>query len=173
MSNDKSCDNCGKAEFCEYENGECYGLDCIPTKWAPKQCDRRARQITGGGKMSGFKHTKGPWGVLIYTPINKLLEEHYIAIESKYDMINEKSELICKCTKQANASLIAAAPEMRDALIHQYRWVKSLYDLYRIDERAHHDSDLIKTERDLRELIERATGLTIDEAIKAWEAEHK
>ena len=73
----------------------------------------------------------------------------------------------------ANGLLIAAAPEMIDMIIHQYRWVKSLYDLYKIDERAHHDSDLIKTERGLRELIERAIGLTINEAIKAWEAEHK
>lgn len=88
--------------------------------------------------------------------------------EEDEDALTEKRQLVHDANKEA----AGMKNEMLDMIIHQYRWVKSLYDLYKIDERAHPDSDLIKTERDLRELIERATGLTIDEALKAWEEDH-
>lgn len=127
--------------------------------------------------MDGFKHTKGPWAFQKCAFVGRVHpandSSRSIATVYRHKKANKIKRYHDDEESTANGLLITASPEMRDALIHQYRWVKSLYDLYRIDERAFPDSDLIKTERDLRELIERATGLTIDEAIKAWEEEHK
>ena len=92
-----------------------------------------------------------------------------ILSEEDEDALTEKRQLVHDADKES----AGMKDEMLDALIHQYRWVKALCDLYKIDQKKYPDSDLIKTERDLKELIERATGITIDEAIKAYEADNK
>ena len=121
----------------------------------------------------GFKHTKGPWKIHERAYVGRIHPEvdstHSIATVWRHKRANKIKFYHTDEESNANAILIAAAPEMLDMMVHQYRWVKALYDMYQIDERAFPDSDLITTVRNLRELIERATGLTIDEAIKAWE----
>lgn len=131
--------------------------------------------------MSGFKHTKGPWypdkNGNIWRRHPDDLYENGGGVAGDKPIASANIGWVGDDFKgyplDANTTLIAAAPEMLDALIHQYRWVKALCDLYKIDQKKYPDSDLIKTERDLKELIERATGLTIDEAIKAYEADNK
>jgi hypothetical protein len=56
-----------------------------------------------------------------------------------------------KDTTEANARLLAAAPEMLEALIEQYKWLYS--------------KPYYQTAELLKLLIEKATGLTIEEVL--------
>ena len=89
--------------------------------------------------MNKLKHTQGPWN-----------------IESKFDatqvLISSKDQFICNTlysNDEANARLIACAPEMLDMVI-------SLYTLI-------NPSGLIEVQ--MRHLIEKATGIEIKEVL--------
>jgi hypothetical protein len=114
--------------------------------------------------MNGFKHTPGPWE---YDS-----QPHHIRIESENTIIcyiigdSVSSRLNSQNIIDANATLIAAAPEMLDALIAQYR-----YNQWKC---THCMEDEINCKKlkcvinNAKNIIQRATGMTIDDAIKAY-----
>lgn len=130
--------------------------------------------------MKEFRHTKGPW---IYD--KRLYGSRITSPNISITYVNGDIPCIARVFRhksakgikvysddeeaEANAKLIAAAPEMLDALIHQYTWVKGLYDLYKINETKHPQSDLVNTERDLRQLIENATEMKIEDILNKVE----
>lgn len=112
--------------------------------------------------MSGFNTTPGPWKDGGHYGFGETLKDAIVSgskvvatvFARKMELNREKQQSVCVEDSEgiANKRLVIAAPEMLDALISAYKGD--------IDE----PSGLINT-------IERATGLTIDEAIKAWEAD--
>lgn len=112
--------------------------------------------------MEGLKHTKGPWRYEKGDEDCGYEGRHFVAWEG-----TECDETtICEPRYgEHDARLIAAAPEMLEALVCQYSWVKGLYDFYEIDETKYPRSYLIVTERGLRQLIERAAGMSIPEIL--------
>ncbi len=100
--------------------------------------------------MSKLKHTKGPWTV------QEEWGDHYVVTEMG-DYIAVASEIYPECSvsiDEDDARLIAAAPEMLEALIYFVRRVregsirsKTTYSKYVY-------------------IIEKATGMTIEEVLK-------
>lgn len=125
--------------------------------------------------MSKFKHTPGPWehGSRYGGNPRDLRDEitadngHRvvaIAWTRQYGLNRETqhSDIIDDESGTANATLIAAAPKMLDALIELYNRIgnENMAWVFRYKDY-------------LKPILERATGMTIDEAIKAYEAEHE
>ena len=104
--------------------------------------------------MSKLKHTPGPWvkdyhGTIghIKTLCNPHVHTKTI-IKYRYSMCEE---ILTEEEIQANARLIAAAPEMLEALIEQYKWLYS---------KAYY-----QTAELLKPAIEKATGMSIEEVL--------
>jgi hypothetical protein len=103
----------------------------------------------GGQRMSKLQHTPGPWKACErgdYSDFDKqsqiiIGDEMRICAVHSYDIEGE-----------ANARLIAAAPDMLEALI-------SVYQIY-IDRDICCDNEFIKS------VIEKATGMSIEEILK-------
>lgn len=115
--------------------------------------------------MSKFKHTSGPW---------KVDDSEFPAIGCVVDINDEQ---ICQVSERRefagnpmaqteirnnNAVLIASAPEMLDALIESTIYVKVQRDF------MNYIRDIEKYENNIR-IIEKATGMTIDDVLKAYE----
>lgn len=128
--------------------------------------------------MSGFKHTKGPWSLQKRAFVGRIhpandpsqsiatVWRHKCANKIKYYHDDEQSN--------ANGSLIAAAPEMLNVLIELYIEHAAPECGSCIPDGSGRDSCSGMRNccyENARIIIERTTGLTIDEAIKAWEAE--
>jgi hypothetical protein len=103
------------------------------------------------------KHTPGPWrheGT--FDSVVRGADNSYVAVSSGY----QKGGWVS--LTQANARLIAAAPEMLEALIEAYKinnhWGANNY---------HKWSDSF--EETVVKIIERATGLSIEEVVEATE----
>ncbi|HNX82645.1 MAG TPA: hypothetical protein PKL77_10935 [Candidatus Omnitrophota bacterium] len=122
--------------------------------------------------MSGLKHTKGPWMLQkrafvgrvhpVDNPTQSIATvwRHKRANKIKYYHDDEQSS--------ANGLLIAAAPEMLDILI-------SFCDsncgvMGYCEESKCHDTCAL---REAKDIVERATGLTIGEAIVEWQSEDR
>jgi hypothetical protein len=97
--------------------------------------------------MSKLKHTPGPWKSYNTEPVETELD---IVIESQFSTIGWLYS--GKENSEANARLIAAAPDMLEALI-------SVYQIY-IDRDICCDNEFIKS------VIEKATGMSIEEILK-------
>jgi hypothetical protein len=98
-----------------------------------------------------MKHTPGPWEVYIYNPQNLDISKHYIAVVKQKEIFDSSIDVICMFTEINEQTificrLIAAAPEMRNELIDSYK-----------------RSGLHQN------IIERATGLKIEEVLKIHE----
>lgn len=114
------------------------------------------------------KHTAGPWVVdhggtkghiksisRSLTPIGKGTKNEYIPTPTicRYDGMLVVADTLTKQEKQANARLIAAAPDMLDALIACYNHIKNDMTVRGIGMNA-------------RRAIESATGQSIDNIMK-------
>ena len=95
-----------------------------------------------------LKHTPGPWRAKRFSVIKS--NGYKITQNRPAGAAPEAWEEIDK-TYEANARLIAAAPEMLEALIEQYKWLYS---------KAYY-----QTAELLKELIEKATGMSIEEVL--------
>lgn len=101
-----------------------------------------------------MKHTPGPW-VLVKNPKTNWYDLRIVEAEWSFGGIYGENA-------EANACLIAAAPEMLECLIRAYK------DMDNIDSVCFlagvHSFDLMRT--DLKQIIEKATGMTIEEVMK-------
>ena len=99
--------------------------------------------------MSKLKHTPGPWKV------------REIGTQNYYEIGNGRHRT-ADVGKESDARLIAAAPEMLECLIKKFKLRRSkFYDDPRLsggDWRSYLKDDI--------ELIEKATGLPIDEVLQ-------
>ena len=99
--------------------------------------------------MSKLKHTQGDWR------IRKTVDESGDYPFPTYDIlaVHEWGPECVACAFQHpyNARLIAAAPEMLEALIEQYKWLYS--------KAYYQTAELLKL------LIEKATGMSIEEVL--------
>ena len=97
--------------------------------------------------MSKLKHTPGPWKYQNekWNTVKKPDDAEYCIGGELFNVCN----ILDTVDPEANARLIAAAPEMLEALIMIYKvW--------------HEDSILISS---VKAIIEKATGLTIEEVL--------
>ena len=99
--------------------------------------------------MSKLKHTQGDWR------IRKTVDESGDYPFPTYDILAVHEwgpeSVACAFQHPYNARLIAAAPEMLEALIEQYKWLYS---------KAYY-----QTAELLKELIEKATGMSMEEVL--------
>lgn len=104
--------------------------------------------------MDKLKHTPGPWAVDYNGTIGHIKtlcnpEEHTkTVIKYRYNLCEE---ILTEEEIQANARLIAAAPEMLEALV-------DVYGLY-----LRHD--ICCDNENIKRIIEKATGLSIEEVL--------
>jgi hypothetical protein len=120
----------------------------------------------GGGEMSKLQHTPGPWlinesddyTILIRAPWSENVKPEihdgygsYLGIHICETRHQGDNPCVSKKTALANARLIAAAPEMLEALIFEAKISQN--DICGISIR------LIK-------IIEKATGMSIEEILK-------
>jgi hypothetical protein len=105
--------------------------------------------------MSKLQHTPGPW---VFT--GSMHKKAYLVnggdkyICSVWDHLREDDNghpIDMDKEMQSNARLIAAAPEMLEALIEQYKWLYS--------KAYYQTAELLKL------LIEKATGMSIEEVL--------
>ena len=96
--------------------------------------------------MIELKHTPKPWDENGLYVILRYADKH--------DMDFEKSEENMPYSRE-DAKLIAAAPEMLEALI---KWHKIIFD------KKYTDDSMLESQS--RALIEKATGLKIEEVLK-------
>lgn len=112
-----------------------------------------------------LQHTPGPWRV----------EEHddgYLQIETDYKN-GFNDVIVCNglyksggiCDKK-NARLIAAAPEMLDALLREYELFKNIYDMGLLMLGTQMQEKFERALEIKKSAIERATGLTIGEVLE-------
>ena len=90
-----------------------------------------------------LKHTPGPWNEKGIYVILRYADKHDMDIEISDETMPWSRE---------DAKLIAAAPEMLEALMETYKVLKNKH--------------LYATSEILRNIIEKATGLKIEEVIK-------
>ncbi|MCP3679925.1 MAG: hypothetical protein GY782_06495 [Gammaproteobacteria bacterium] len=117
--------------------------------------------------MSKLKHTKGPWTV------QEDWGDHYVVTEMG-DYIAVASEIYPECSvsiDEDDARLIAAAPEMLDALINIVKESKEcccdeMYKLRKLSDPNCAMCNSIHSYDEIIALIEKATGLTIEEVLK-------
>ena len=106
--------------------------------------------------MKKLKHTPGPWSYTILGPHRN--NKEVLAIEINY---GKDGECIADTVyEEADARLIAAAPDMLDTLIAQYRGICHV-----CAEGCSCDG-MCAGKEVLRTVIEKATGLKIEEIIK-------
>jgi hypothetical protein len=105
--------------------------------------------------MSKFNHTPGPW---------EAIDRKIFRTGSTYRIGNTDSNIAGYSEECSNARLIAAAPDMLDALIESYEIVRDLP--CECDDYHGSTCGLHKWERDLRGTIKKATGMSIDEVLK-------
>jgi hypothetical protein len=103
-----------------------------------------------GGDVKKLKHTKGPWGFDSFG----IFKKEYIIAPSL-----SNAEYGCGRIKEADARLIAAAPEMLEALIESVKEGFALVRKYK----AELPADWKEDKRVVA--IEKATGLKIKEVI--------
>lgn len=150
--------------------------------------------------MNEFKHTKGPLKVIVdnkwpftvrtfdtdgnivfsrelpcYSTSDKCADDAINCISFPADKRDEYSAMNKKAI--ADETLRAAAPEMLDALIDFVRWHKKQFEdndgcpFNCACEGSHDCYECIHVKFcNYTNIIERATGMSIDEAIQAWEA---
>ena len=113
-----------------------------------------------------MKHTKGPWvkdyGQTvghIKTLCNPEVHTKTV-IKYRYDLCEE---ILTEEEIEANARLISCAPEMLDMIINDYKFFV-LWSENNTDESL--KRRLEKKVSDKKELIEKATGSTIEEVLK-------
>jgi len=114
--------------------------------------------------MSKLKHTPGPWVKNKY-----LLKDclKYGISESNSSMLNDIADLKgafkTEEERESNARLIAAAPEMLEELILAYNNIKGYAKRIPIDSEIYYEMNGILS--DLKEIIEKATGMSIEEVL--------
>ena len=124
-----------------------------------------------------LKHTPGPWKaketnketITIVSPWSDKVKPEscdgygsYLGIHISEIKHQNDNPCVSKMTADANARLIAAAPEMLDALICEYKEMCNVCTLRHGDvceQDGCPNNTLIKT------VIEKATGLTIEEVL--------
>ena len=108
--------------------------------------------------MSNLKHTKGNW-MLVGIPHDPQVKSDlagYICCTSGYDRQGWTA------MKEADARLISCAPEMLDLIIWQYKFVSQLVQTYKVTNK---ESELVVKGKELKDVIEKATGMTIEEVL--------
>ena len=102
--------------------------------------------------MSKFKHTPGPWEICSLSGDIIVTEQNTIMVTNKGIRGRGDSDIDI-----ANARLIAAAPEMLEALINEVKFNIEDFGLDQIEDNMEFKA--------MVEAIEKATGLTIQEKI--------
>lgn len=126
------------------------------------------------------KHTPGPWVVdhggtkghiksisRSLTPIGKGTKNEYIPTPTicRYDGVLVVADTLTKQEKQANARLIAAAPEMLEAL-ESARDTISYLKKYVMNQGLSAEMDAAEEIENIERVLQSATGENIEEAIK-------
>lgn len=107
-----------------------------------------------------MKHTKGPW----------------IATDD-YDVRQQKTgNIICifedsasSCFDENNARLIAAAPDMLDALVEEYVVIDNIFHSKSFLCGEPLNKMILQTIEKKKKAIERATGMSIDDVLNEYE----
>ena len=111
--------------------------------------------------MKRFNHNPGPWRYTIHGPH----PDNMAALDIKINR-GEDSECVAGSVyEEADARLIAACPEMLDALIYLLR----VADPYRTGGMQHQREAISMS----LAAIEKATGMTIDDALAAYAESQK
>jgi hypothetical protein len=104
--------------------------------------------------MIKFKHTPGKWKAV----------KGFVGVVLKWFLkMNDESDGIL-IGNEADTRLIAAAPEMLEALIKYYYTTISTYRQF-LSAAGERNISIAHIENELKELIERATGLPIEEVL--------
>ena len=119
-----------------------------------------------------MKHTKGPWSKDYNGTIGHIKtlcdpEKHTkTVIKYRYNLCEE---ILTEDEIEANARLISCAPEMMEALIENYTTYEVLKEIF---EKQNPNlwgmiqGSFLNTPEKTKDIIEKATGLKIEEVIK-------
>jgi hypothetical protein len=111
--------------------------------------------------MIKLKHTPGPWKASVNNNGNIWIHSDNVSFIAGVMGPHERRQI------NPNARLIAAAPEMLEALINLYKQIEdSDYWWMQYPERGGFDQEKIE------QLIEKVTGLPIEEVLKIQENEN-
>ena len=116
--------------------------------------------------MNKLQHTPGPWesagGDDSSYEINIGESTAFIA---RYDK-NTGAMVFSRDEMEANARLIAAAPEMLDTLLREYELFKNIYDMGLLMLGTQMQEKFERSLEIKKSAIERATGLPIEEVLR-------
>lgn len=102
-----------------------------------------------------LKHTPGPWR---YEVEKKNSNEFNIIFNDCYFVATTWNGVEGLQNSESNARLISVAPDMLEILIKQYKWLIATQQIY-------NPVEMLFVISEVREIIEKATGLKIEEII--------